>query len=89
MLDVAMERLIEDMGVERREQVLAKVPHFGNIAMNRDINPADDAAGWHVHAVRDVAQHLGVVRHHLPLNRIAGERFRRLDCIDKHSARRA
>ena len=82
ILDVASERFVQSVGVERREQVLAEVPYFGNVAMCSDIDPADDAADGQVNEVRNVAQHLRVVRHHLPLNRVAGERFFCFDCVD-------
>ena len=72
ILDVASERFVQSVGVERRKQVLAEVPDFGNVAMCSDIDPSYDAAGGQVHEVRNVAQHLRVVRHHLPLNRVAG-----------------
>ena len=82
ILDVASERLVQSVGIERRKQVLAEVPDFGNVAMCSNIDPADDAASGQVHEVGNVAHHLRVVRHHLPLDRVTGERSFCFDCVD-------
>ena len=88
MFDGAAEWFVQSVGVERQEQVLTEVPDFGDFSVLHDIYPTYDAASWQVNEVRNVAQHLCVVRHHLPLDRITGEWCLGFNCVNKHSARR-